>query len=154
MEQELNDSVLPEETRSDQPPALFPEPLLPSERLSDEEETRPDQPPALFPQSLYVGLALTLSFVVGLAAGFWGRPLVIKDVPIEVVVTVAPNPAALAEAPITAATALAVPPTTEPTEQPAAGPTPTIMDFVLSDARHFQGDDGSPVTIVEFSDFK
>ena len=46
---------------------------------------------------------------------------------------------------------------TPPSEQSdsAAGPlTPTIMDFVLSDARHFQGSAGSPVTVVEFSDFK
>ncbi|MCG3210270.1 MAG: hypothetical protein FOGNACKC_03901 [Anaerolineae bacterium] len=31
---------------------------------------------------------------------------------------------------------------------------PTIMDFVLADARHFQGSAGTPITIVEFSDFK
>ncbi len=36
----------------------------------------------------------------------------------------------------------------------AAPPTPTIMDFVLSNARHFQGSADAPVTIVEFSDFK
>jgi protein-disulfide isomerase len=35
-----------------------------------------------------------------------------------------------------------------------ASPTPTIMDFVLSDARHFQGDSSAPVTLVEFSDLK
>ncbi len=43
----------------------------------------------------------------------------------------------------------------EPAEQPAAAaPTPTIMEFVMSDARHWQGDDAAPITIVEFSDFK
>jgi protein-disulfide isomerase len=36
----------------------------------------------------------------------------------------------------------------------SASPTPTLMEFVLADARHFQGDRAAPVTIVEFSDFK
>lgn len=35
----------------------------------------------------------------------------------------------------------------------ASAPTPTIMDFVLTDARHFKGSPAAPVTIVEFSDF-
>jgi protein-disulfide isomerase len=38
--------------------------------------------------------------------------------------------------------------------QPADVPTPTIMDFVLSDARHFQGQADAPITLIEFSDFK
>lgn len=33
-------------------------------------------------------------------------------------------------------------------------PTPSIMDFVLSDARHFQGSENAPITMIEFSDFK
>jgi protein-disulfide isomerase len=32
--------------------------------------------------------------------------------------------------------------------------TPTIMEFVLSDARHVQGEAEAPVTVVESSDFK
>ena len=42
-----------------------------------------------------------------------------------------------------------------PEDNPApSAPTPTIMDFVLSDARHFQGNPNALVTLVEFSDFK
>jgi len=44
-------------------------------------------------------------------------------------------------------------PAAEGNPEPSA-PTPTIMDFVLSDARHFQGNDDAPVTMIEFSDFK
>lgn len=44
-------------------------------------------------------------------------------------------------------------PAAEDNPAPSA-PTPTIMDFVLSDARHFQGNDDAPVTMIEFSDFK
>lgn len=33
-------------------------------------------------------------------------------------------------------------------------PTPTMMDFILSDARHFQGEPNAPVILVEFSDFR
>jgi protein-disulfide isomerase len=48
---------------------------------------------------------------------------------------------------------LADTPAAEGNSEPSA-PTPTMMDFVLSDARHFQGSDDASVTIVEFSDFK
>jgi hypothetical protein len=57
----------------------------------------------------------------------------------------------------------AVEPTSEPntntndTEEPVdpnASPTPTIMDFLMSDARHIQGDAAAPVTLIEFADFK
>lgn len=42
-----------------------------------------------------------------------------------------------------------------PADNPApSAPTPTIMDFVLSDARHFQGSNDASVTMIEFSDFK
>lgn len=44
-------------------------------------------------------------------------------------------------------------PALEDNPAPSA-PTPTIMDFVLSDARHFQGSPNAPVTLIEFSDFK
>jgi protein-disulfide isomerase len=112
-----------------------------------------------------------------LGIGFLGRPVIINDLPIEVVVTVVSNPASEAvaqtnapnpttAAPAESAPAAAAPAASSPVEGPestsgtvpegpaATGPTPTIMDFVLSDARHFQGDDNAPVTIIEFSDFK
>ena len=32
--------------------------------------------------------------------------------------------------------------------------TPTLMDIVAADTRHFKGDPSAPVTIVEFGDFQ
>jgi len=105
---------------------------------------------------LVLGLTIALVFILGLALGFFGRPVILKDLPIEVVVTVVPSESQ--------ALAQANPPVNESTnsgsgvsegrdEATAGQPTPTIMDFVLSDARHFQGDEAAPVTIIEFSDF-
>ncbi|MBN1992401.1 MAG: DsbA family protein [Anaerolineae bacterium] len=92
---------------------------------------------------LYLTLMLIAVFGVGVAIGFMGRPVVMP--PAEVVVTVMVTPAA-------AAAAQAAPPA--PSETIQQQPTPTIMDFLLADARHFLGDVNAPVTVVEFSDFR
>jgi protein-disulfide isomerase len=42
---------------------------------------------------------------------------------------------------------------TEPTEEEDNAP-PTVMDAVVSQTRHFIGDPGAPVVIIEFSDFQ
>jgi len=44
-------------------------------------------------------------------------------------------------------------PTVEDTSA-SVSPTPEAMEFLLSDARHFDGNPDAPVTIIEFSDFK
>lgn len=98
----------------------------------------------------YQILTLVITFVLGLAIGFVGRPMVIKDLPTEAAAT---NGAKSDRTEVAQATA---PP--QPTEAESDtnkdSPTPTIMDFLLSDARHIQGNASAPVTIVEFSDFK
>jgi protein-disulfide isomerase len=42
------------------------------------------------------------------------------------------------------------------TESPevAAEATPTIMEFLMENARHVDGNPDAPITIIEFSDFK
>ena len=117
--------------------------------------------------ALLFGVGLVVAFAIGLVFGFVLRPMAIKDVPVQVVVTVVPPPVqevAQAPTPTPPPTEVSsqateeptdeIPPLAEPTEDPNATPTPTIMEFVLSDARHFQGSEDAPVTVVEFSDFK
>lgn len=95
---------------------------------------------------LFVGLTFLAALFLGAAIGYGlGRS---QNQPPEVVVVTATPAQAVAQADNTP---------TQSAEQPdssAGSPTPTIMDFVLSDARHFQGSAGAPVTMVEFSDFK
>ena len=67
--------------------------------------------------------------------------------PAVVVVTATPNPQAVAQSDTSTTTEAE-------SDSNNSAPTPTIMDFLLSDARHFQGNADAPVTIIEFSDFK
>lgn len=102
---------------------------------------------------LLTGLLLAIFFAVGLLLGFLGRPWVLQDVPVEVVVTV---DAADLIAVVTPTAADAAANTPEP---PAAADTtgeatPTIMEFLMADVRHVQGEPDAPITIIEFSDFK
>ncbi|MCB0208940.1 MAG: hypothetical protein KDJ52_06410 [Anaerolineae bacterium] len=122
-------------------------------------------PPSTPPQTVspvYFGMALAIAFAVGLFVGLTGRPLVIRDVPVQVVVTVVPNSdsSAVAQAPASSAVAdndSAANQTTVQEADEAAGDgtaTPTLMEFVMADARHIQGDPNAPITMVEYSDFK
>lgn len=117
---------------------------------------------------LYMGLAFIGVLALGLIIGFLARPLIVPD-QVEIVEVVAT--AALSTGQVTAQTGVETSPaqTTNSTtgEAPAssteaqsaansdtAPPTPTIMDFLMADARHIQGAEDAPVTIIEFSDFK
>lgn len=119
-----------------------------------------------------VGFALVVAFAIGLALGFLGRPQIISDIPIQVVVTVVSENSgeSVAQAPASnsqpmsntspADSSTSVSETnsaaTRP-EQQSSGSTqamPTIMDFVMADARHIDGNMDAAVTIIEFSDFK
>jgi cytoskeletal protein RodZ len=120
--------------------------------------------------SLYWGLALVAVLIVGVAIGYlFSQSQTTPNAPVQIAVTATLNPT---EQPVVQANQQPPPTQTneQPTQPPAQSnppvttatedstnttpPTPTIMDFVLSDARHFQGNADAPVTIVEFSDFK
>lgn len=128
------------------------------------EETPPPAPSGVG-SAVAVGLIIAVTFILGLAIGFFGRPALIQDLPIEVAVTVVPNQSeAIAQADSSSSHSEATMSEETTTEESAsqaepdndadsAMPTPTIMDFVMSDARHIQGETAAPVTIIEFSDF-
>lgn len=120
-----------------------------------ELEAAADAPP---PQNdgrfgpLFVGLVFVAALFLGAAIGYgFGRSQ--SGPPEQVVVTATPGQA-VAQAggrsaqPVQPSAAAAAP------ETASGEATPTIMDFVLSDARHFQGSADAPITMVEFSDFK
>ncbi|MCB0164236.1 MAG: hypothetical protein KDI79_08430 [Anaerolineae bacterium] len=104
---------------------------------------------------VYFGTALAIAFAIGLFIGLTGRPLVIRDVPVQVVVTVVPNQNEQAVAQASAGDSGANQTTVDEAQAAADGTaTPTLMEFVMSDARHIQGDPNAPITVVEYSDFK
>lgn len=112
--------------------------------------------------SIIYGLILAIIFVGGLALGFMGRPLVLEDQPVEVNITADPEVEGQAATHADqGGMATATQSNNGNPDQPVAGDdagasssSPTIMDLVLADARHFEGDAAAPVTLIEFSDFK
>ena len=142
---------------------------------SENFNAQPQESPSSNANPVNWGFALVAAFALGLALGFFGRPSLIADVPVQVVVTVVPDnssgavtPADNSPAESTDNTSTSHPaaPMSETEDTTAPEPardgaaatdnqaTPTIMEFVMSDARHVQGEADAPVTIVEFSDFK
>jgi protein-disulfide isomerase len=109
---------------------------------SIEPEAGGDDPP---PQSdsrfspLFVGLIFVAALFLGAAIGYgFGRSQSQPPGQVVVVTATSARPAQQAEQ----------------AEAATGEATPTIMDFVLSDARHFQGSADAPITMIEFSDFK
>lgn len=75
---------------------------------------------------------LVVGLVIGLLAGYFGRPLVTPR-PLD------PTPVSAEE-------------TVTPSTNNAA--VATLMDAVVAQTRHFKGDPDAPITIIEFSDFQ
>lgn len=103
---------------------------------------------------LYLGLALVAMWVIGAVGGYlFGLAQTGQSAPVQVVVTATPSSNSQ---PIVQATQESTQADTSSTTaaDPNAPPTPTIMEFVLADARHIEGSPDAPVTMIEFSDFK
>ena len=102
--------------------------------MSEEEKT--SRPSGTHPvwMTLVVGL---LMFVVGAAAGYFGRPLISREQANETQPPAVPEQTSVPGA----------------AETQAAG-AEDLMDFLVEETRHFIGDEDAPVTIIEFSDFQ
>lgn len=95
-----------------------------------DEEQAPTERPSLVINihSWATPIVGVLALVIGLLGGYFGRPLIQTDTVEQAeVVSGETNP---------------------------GGPTPSIMDFLVEETRHFKGDPNAPVTIIELSDFQ
>ncbi len=121
------------------PETLRPEPAL-AEDFEPEDGTRAtERPPALTiqVQSWATPVAAVVMLAVGLLAGYYLRPIL-------------DPPAAPAPVPVEGAS-------TEAGEQVSAeqlARQEALMDAILPRVRHFKGDEGAPVSLIEFSDFQ
>lgn len=86
-----------------------------------------------------VGLTM---LVVGLLAGYYGRPLVKQDQP---AVAASPSPTQPSGASSSSSAS---------ENQPNPQDRAALMDAILSRVRHFRGDPNAPITLIEFSDFQ
>ena len=89
--------------------------------------------------TVVVGLAM---LVIGVLAGYFGRPLVTPQ-PLET------TPVASTDVDQPSAASDLNPAAAEGNPSPA-----TIMAAVVAQTRHFKGDPDAPITIIEFSDFQ
>ena len=97
-------------------------------------------------QSWWTPALSVIMLVVGLLAGYFGRPLVNKNeaTPIAAVTTpAASDPTGQPAAPTS---------TTDPTQ--IAESQKQLMEYLVSNTNHFQGDLNAKVTIIEFSDYQ
>lgn len=107
---------------------------------------KPDAKPALVinVHSWATPITGLIMLVVGLLAGYFGRPLI--------------NQQLQAETPIAAAPTTAAAPTSSSPESAAATQPPAslkeVMDILIPQVKHFKGDPNAPVTFIEFSDFQ
>jgi protein-disulfide isomerase len=74
--------------------------------------------------------------VVGLTAGYFGRPLIANVKPAET------QAASQEQA------------SGQVSQEQSAASTPTLIEYLTGQTRHFQGDQNAPVTLIEFSDFQ
>jgi len=101
------------------------------EEINKPEEVQPKKSPAITIniQSWATPLVGVVMLIVGLLGGYYGRPLVNGT----------KEQAAVPES-------IAPPQTGAGNEE--------LMSYLVSQARHFRGNPGAPVTLIEFGDFQ
>ncbi len=127
----------------------------------------PSATPPAAPAQNPINLVLfgTLMLVVGMLAGYFGRPLITQAVSDQALRDSGAAVAEPAPADAPASDPSAADAGTGSADAPATGeqgavPTPTdadmqqLMTFLVDNTRHFKGDPNAPVTIIEFSDFQ
>ncbi|MEJ2557648.1 MAG: hypothetical protein P8186_15760 [Anaerolineae bacterium] len=108
----------------------------------DEVEHETQAPNTTKPMAARINPAATLiaGLLVGILVGYAGRPLV--------------TPKPLSPTPVTAPSG-ANPPNTSNANPSASNPSSaTLMDSIVAQTRHFEGNPNAPVTIIEFGDFQ
>jgi len=100
-------------------------------------------------QSWWTPALAVITLVVGLLAGYFGRPLLVKG-------QQTPGPVAAANTPVATVPAdqAGVPTTTVDPTMAAINSQAQLMDYLVSNTKHFQGDANAKVTIIEFSDYQ
>lgn len=108
--------------------------------MSDEIEIETTAPVENSPiwMMLFIGLAM---FLIGLAAGYFGRPLLAKEENTQQVADADTAPVSIPQADV-------------PSPAEASQDAQEMMSFLIEETRHFQGNPDAPVTIIEFSDFQ
>ena len=108
--------------------------------VEDEEQKEPETPPSrpalvINIQSWATPIVGLVMLLLGLALGYVGRPLVTpQSTPAPAAAEVLPTPSG---------------------SSPAGGvSTPTLMEYLVPQTRHFKGNEDAPVTFIEFSDYQ
>ena len=108
----------------------------PSDPLQEPEELPTEETESGNRRAWMTPLLAVFMLAAGLFLGYFGRPYV---------------------QPMLEPTAEATPQAELPSANPAPAsgePTPTLMEFLISNTRHFKGDPDAPVTMIEFSDYQ
>ena len=100
-------------------------------------------------QSWWTPAIAVLMLVVGLLAGYFGRPLLTKDSQTTGIVAAVNTPVPT----ISASQATAPTSTVNPTIA-AINSREQFMAYIVGQTTHFQGDPNATVTLIEFSDFQ
>lgn len=105
------------------------------ETPSEPEEVTPPHPSPRLVINIYswaTPIVGVLMLVIGLLAGYFGRPLLSQRLEAQGTSSPAEVPASSAD----------------------AANRKEMMDFLIGQVKHFKGDPNAPVTMIEFSDFQ